>query len=119
MSNIPEYIIENKNFLQLLAKTRSEKKLRKQLKNASSPQLLALIEFCLNILTNRFSLTTRQKKRMSPYADYIRKMSRLKTERGARRFIVQKGTGAGPAFFTALLTPLLIEIAKAAIKRDE
>jgi hypothetical protein len=119
MFKIPEFIVENKNFLQLLSKTRSEKKLRKLLKNASSPQLLALVEFCLNILNSRFSLTTRQKKRMSPYADYIRKMGRLKTEKGARKFIVQKGTGAGTAFFTALLTPLLIEIAKASIKRDE
>jgi hypothetical protein len=117
---LPEYVLENFKFFRLLAKTKSERKLRKLLKNASSQQLLALVEFSLNILTSRFQLTTRQKKRLLPYADYVRQMSRLKTEKGARRYIVQKGTGAGTIFFTALLTPLIVEIAnRLAIKRDE
>jgi superfamily I DNA/RNA helicase len=117
---LPEYIVENNHFFGLLARTKSERKLKKLLKNASPQQLLALAELCLNILTSRFQLTTRQKKRLHPYANYVRQMSRLKTEKGARRFIVQKGTGAGTGFFTALLTPLLIELVnRLTIKRDE
>lgn len=109
---IPEHIFTNQKFLKLLSKTKSERKLKKILKGATAEQLLSLAEICLNIVTSRFPLTTRQKKRLLPYADFVRRIGRIKTERGARKFIVQKGTGAGTSFFTALLTPILIELVK-------
>ncbi|KAL3087188.1 hypothetical protein niasHS_005427 [Heterodera schachtii] len=59
-------------------------------------------------------LTTRQRKRMMPYAGFVRCMSRTRSERGAKRTLVQKGAGVG-GLFAALLTPVLISMAKSAI----
>jgi hypothetical protein len=53
---------------------------------------------------------------MLPYADYIRRLSRIRTERGAKQ-IVQKGSGFG-AIFTSLLTPIILEIAKNLAKNN-
>lgn len=108
----PEHVISNQKFLKQLCNTKSERKLRKILKTSTTEQLLSLTEICLNIVTSRFNLTTRQKNRLIPYADFVRRIGRIKTERGARKFIIQKGTGAGTSFFTALLTPILIELVK-------
>src|SRR5688572_13497294 len=80
-------------FLKLLARTRSLRKRKRLLKRATSSELLALCEICLNIVRQRFQLTTRQRKRILPYADFVRRCGRARSERGARRLLVQKGTG--------------------------
>ncbi|CAK5044254.1 unnamed protein product [Meloidogyne enterolobii] len=54
-------------------------------------------------------LTPRQKNRLMPYACFVRKVSRARSERGAR-LALQKGNGIGA--FAALLTPILIELAR-------
>lgn len=114
MAEIPSYIYSNAKFLKLLSRTKSERKLKSILKKANTEELLSVVEICLNIISSRFTLTPRQKKRLIPYADFVRRIARIKTEKGARKFIVQKGTGAGTSFFTALLTPILIELVKKA-----
>ena len=114
MAEIPSYIYSNAKFLKLLSRTKSERKLKSILKKANTEELLSVVEICLNIISSRFTLTPRQKKRLTPYAEFVRRIARIKTEKGARKFIVQKGTGAGTSFFTALLTPILIELVKKA-----
>lgn len=104
-------ICENKDFLKKLAKTKSYKNCFKLLKKATIEQLLAIAEISLNIVTSRFSLTTRQKQRLLPYANIVRQMSRLRSQKGARKLIIQKGSGL-PGLFASLLTPILIELAK-------
>jgi hypothetical protein len=46
-------------------------------------------------------------------------MSRLRSERGARKLIVQKGSGAGVGLFAALFTPILLELAKNYLTKDK
>lgn len=104
-------VCANKDFLNKLAKTKSHKKRYKLLKNATTEQLLAIAEICLNIVTSRFSLTNRQKQRLLPYANIVRQMSRLRSQEGARKLIIQKGSGL-PGLFASLITPILIELAK-------
>lgn len=108
---ISEIVTRNSTFLHSLARTKSFRKRRRLLKNADANQLLSLVEICLNILCSRFKLTTRQKKRLMPYADFVRRLARKRTERGARKILVQKGSGLG-GVFAALLTPVLIELAR-------
>ena len=115
---IGDIVTANANFLRHLACTKSQNKRRKLLKGADSEKLLALAEICLNIIKSRFRLTTRQKKRLMPYAEFVRRMSRARSERGARKVLVQKGGGA-PGVFAALLTPVLIEMARTLIKGKE
>lgn len=114
-SQIGQTICDNLEFLKSLAKTKSAKKRKKILKHANAKQLQAIAEICLNIVSSRFKLTTRQKKRLMPYADFVRRASRLRSERGARHLIVQKGNGVG-GVFAALIAPILIELARNAIK---
>lgn len=104
-------ICDNFPFLCALARTKSIKRRRRLLKAASSVQLLALAEICLNIVKARFQLTTRQKKRMMPYAEFIRRMSRARSEGGARKTL-HKGSGFSPHLFPALLTPIIIELSR-------
>lgn len=107
---ISEIVHKNSSFLNKLAHTKSNKKKKILLKNASQEQLLALAEICLNIVKSRFCLTTRQKTRLMPHANFVRSLSRARSERGARQ-VVQKGTGSA-GLFAALLTPILIELAR-------
>lgn len=114
-AQISDKIKENLDFLRKLARSKSERKRKQLLKHASTVQLLAIAEICLNIVSARFKLTTRQKKRLMPYADFVRRASRLRSERGAKKLIVQKGSGIG-GVFAALLTPVLLELARNVIK---
>lgn len=115
---IGQVVHDNIDFLRALAKTKSERKRRRLLRHAGAEQLLSLIEICLNILCSRFHLTTRQKKRLMPHADFIRRLSRKRTERGARKVLNQKGNGAG-GLFAALLTPIILEIARQSIYKEK
>lgn len=117
-AEISPIVCNNSQFLHQLASTKSENKKRKLLKQAATDQLLALAEICLNIVKSRFKLTTRQKKRLLPYADFVRRLSRARSERGARKILVQRGSGFG-GVFAALLTPVLIELARYAFNRGD
>ena len=112
---ISQLVCSNSNFIRTLARTKSQQKRRKLLRRACSEQLLTLAEICLNIVRSRFRLTTRQKKRLLPYADFVRQISRIRSERGARKVIVQKGSGL-PGFFPALLAPILLQLIQEVIK---
>lgn len=110
--DIPNFICTNLGFLRALSRTKSEHKKRQILKLATTDQILSIIEICLNIVRNRYvRLSGRQKSRLLPFVDMVRRISRSRSERGARRLLVQKGAGI-PGFYTALLTPIIIEIVK-------
>lgn len=113
-AQIGQVVSDNVSFLRSLAHTKSSRKRKQLLKHANSDQLLALVEICLNILCSRFKLTTRQKKRLLPYADFVRRLSRKRTEQGARKILIQKGSGIG-GLFAALLTPIVLDIARSVV----
>lgn len=114
MSNqkIGNLIISNINFIKKICKTRSEKKRKAYLKGATKEELLSLIEICSNILCSNFKLKPDQKKKLAPYANFIRKLGRVRSEKSAR-VIVQKGNGF---IFSVLLTPVLAEAVKYSVK---
>jgi hypothetical protein len=114
---IGQTVCDCKNFIVKLAKIKSSRKCRRMLKDCTMKELLALAEICLNIASSNFPLSTRQKKRLMPHADFIRRMARLRSEKGARKLVVQQGSGA-PAVFAALLTPILIDLARNLIKGE-
>ena len=102
-------ILENYSFLRQIAKSKSDSKRMKTLRNASKDELLALVEICSNILSSNFNLTTRHKNKITPFANYIRKLARIRSESAARKIVVQKGSGA---FLPALLIPVIAEAAR-------
>lgn len=102
---IGENIFNNIDFLKRIAKSKSPQKQKHSLKKATTGELLAIVEAALNIVKSRFKLTTRQKHRIVPHAEYIRRLARIRSERSAKR-LVQKGAGIPLA---AILTPIIIE----------
>ena len=117
ITKIGPLVTEHEQFLTKLARTRSEANRIHLLKSATTEQLLTLVEICLNIVRSHFPLSTRQKNRLLPYADFIRRLSRARSERGARKLFVQTGSGV-PTLLPALLTPILIEVAKSIISNN-
>lgn len=85
------------------------------LKTCSSDQILCLIEIMLNLLKFRIKLTKRQREKLLVHASLLRKLAYKRSEAGARKLLVQKGSGFG--FLAAVLTPVLIELAKSAIEK--
>ena len=102
------YIKENANFLTKLAKTRSEKRKRVLLLEATPEQILSIVEICANVLKNNFVLTTRQRRKLAQYADLYRSISRSRTETTARNRIQEGGQLA----IAAILAPVLSALAQ-------
>jgi hypothetical protein len=102
---VGQSILENLKFIKEVSKTKSEKKRKSLLAKATTNELLAIVESALNIVKSRFRLTTKQRHRILPHVEYIRHLSRVKSENSARK-LVQTGNGLGIA---ALLTPIIIE----------
>uniref|UniRef100_A0A183C7L2 Integrase catalytic domain-containing protein n=1 Tax=Globodera pallida TaxID=36090 RepID=A0A183C7L2_GLOPA len=48
---------------------------------AGCEELLTLVEICLNILNGSFCLTNKQKQKIAPFANFIRKLARARSEK--------------------------------------
>lgn len=127
MSNIVgERILRNFEFLNKLCKTKSLKNRWILVQRATRDELLSLVEICSNILSSDFILTKSQKKKILPYADFIRQLSRARSEKRVKNIIRngleteidkkrnQKGQGS---FLPSLLVPILIEAARFIVDR--
>jgi len=112
--NFSPYIRENTEFLQKLAHTKSDNKKRALLLSATPEQILAIVEISANILKSNFVLTKTQKKRLSRYADYYRSISRVRTERTARKRIQQGGQAVA---IGSLLVPVLSALASQLLEK--
>ena len=106
--NFSKYITDNAQFLNRLAKTKSDRRRHTLLVQATPDQILSIVEICHNILKSNFVLTNRQRKRLASFADFYRGIARSKTERTARHRI-QEG---GQLTIAALLAPVLSEVAQ-------
>ena len=82
---IGERIIRNLPFLRKLAAIRSSAKRWEFEQRATRDELLAIVEICANILSADFVLTKRQKRKLEPYAIYLRQLRRTKTPDGAQK----------------------------------
>ncbi|KAL3093888.1 hypothetical protein niasHS_004728 [Heterodera schachtii] len=59
-----------------LGRTTSHKKRRHLLSTAGCEELLTLVEICLNLLNGSFCLTRKQKQKLLPFANTIRRLAR-------------------------------------------
>jgi hypothetical protein len=66
----------------------------------------SLVEICYNILKSRFNLTKRQREKILPHVQFVRKLGRIRSEKGARR-VVQYGRGVA---FSSILVPVIAEL---------
>uniref|UniRef100_A0A914H8N6 Integrase catalytic domain-containing protein n=1 Tax=Globodera rostochiensis TaxID=31243 RepID=A0A914H8N6_GLORO len=105
---IGQRVLENYEYLKTLGKTSSQKKIRHLLSSAGCEELLTLVEICLNILNGSFCLNNKQKQKIAPFANFIRKLARARSEKSARKLVLQ----SGGSLFAPLLAPILIEAAR-------
>ncbi|KAL3106589.1 hypothetical protein niasHT_018231 [Heterodera trifolii] len=112
--NIGERVVHNYDYLKKLGKTTSEKKRRHLLNSAGCEELLTLVEICLNVLNGNFCLSSKQKQRLAPFAKDIRQLARVRSERGARKYVQQ----SGGSLFAPLLAPILIEAARYLLSKN-
>jgi hypothetical protein len=102
-------ILDNYQYLRKLARTRLYIIRSQLLRNATRDELLSLVEIATHILSPIFNLTSWERRSLIPYAHYIRRLSRVRTEKGARR-LIQKGKGV--AFIPSLLIPIIAEVGR-------
>lgn len=100
-------LIEHQDFLWRLARARSDKSRHQILYDATTDEILTVVDVCINILKFRFPMKERQMKRLAQHAILLRKLARVRSEQSARKILL-KGEGA---MFAALLIPVLTEIA--------
>jgi len=116
--NFSPQILSNTNFLNKLTKTKSPKKQYSLILEATPDQILSIVEICANILHSNFTLTARQKRRLSKYADYYRDIARSRSESTARKRIsnsfFQQG---GQLAIATLLAPVLSVIAQSLLDK--
>ena len=106
MKFIGQSVIANKTFLKKIASTKSDRKRHRLLRLASNEELLSIIEIAFNILKGQFNLNKRQKLKLIPHVNLVRKISRARSQRGLKS-VLQKGGGL--SILPALITPILIE----------
>lgn len=123
----------NFSFLYMVYSTPSPKQRWNLIQNASRDELLAIIDVSSNLSRSSFRLTAKQKRRLERYRQEIRRLSRARSEEGARAAI-QYGEGLhiNPlatrkrdrlkviqrgGFLQALLVPVLTELAAEVIDR--
>jgi pyruvate formate-lyase activating enzyme-like uncharacterized protein len=102
MYDFPDYIHNNKDFLDKFIKTKSKRK--RILAEADRDKLLAIVEICTNILKGRIDLNKRQRRRLSKSADFYRSIARSRSEKTARRRIQ---TGGSLTALAAVISPVI------------
>ena len=107
-------VLENYHFLRRIATSKSDGRRLALLQNATSDQLLSIVEVAANIMSSNFSLTRCQKNKLAGDAHFIRKLARTRSESGARK-LVQRGNGF---IFSSLLLPVLGEAARLLLTRN-
>lgn len=108
---VGERVLKNYAFLKKLGKTHSAKLQKSLLQNANCDELLCLTEICSNILSGNFDLTRKQREKLHPFAHFIRKLARARSECGARKIVLNQ-QGGQVGVIGALLAPILVEAAQ-------
>ena len=118
---LPDYVINNQDFLQKICRARSEKRLTKLLKKASDDQLLAIVDICYNIVKGKVSIKNSKRKKLAQTANYYRSISRARSPVTARNRIQ---SGGSINLIGAIIAPVIGALAqnlldKALAKHEE
>lgn len=100
---VGDIVERNRGFLKLLASTASSRRRAKLIADATSEELLAVVEISVNILKYRFRPRANHMKKLAISADYIRKLARARTPNSARN-LLRKGN---QSIFKSLILPVL------------
>jgi hypothetical protein len=85
------------------------KKIEKIIKNATDGELLCLVEISLNILKGRLPLGDgRRARKLKNQVNTIRRISRTRTAKSARRLLLPEQKGKGLPAIAGILASVLI-----------
>lgn len=98
-------VYDNLDFLKKISKIKSAEERNLLLANASTEEILAILECTINILKYRVKLTNNQKIRLGKHAIFLRELSRKRSEKSVRK-IIQQGEGG---VLPALLIPIIAQ----------
>ena len=109
-----ELISENAKFVKTLATARSKQRRKHLIHNASTNQLLALVEIALNLLRGRVPIRANQKQKLGTHASDIRRLARVRSDKAARKVLLKsEQQGSGPfavaSIISRLVVPFLID----------
>jgi hypothetical protein len=107
-------ILQEKQFLKKLSLCKSNSAFNKLIENATTSQLLCIIEIVFNILKNRVNFTSPQKAQLKKYAKTLRTLASTRSPKNARNLLIQHG---GSLPIALILAPILAEIAKTVIDK--
>ena len=110
----PDYILENREFLQKIVKTRSKNQFNNLLATANTNQILAITEIIHNILQGSVPLSRLKRAKLAKNADYYRKIAKSKSRKRAIENI-QSGSGIG--LLSAVLAPVLSILSQGILER--
>ena len=110
----PDYILQNREFLRIIAKTRSKNQFNNLLITANTDQILAITEIIHNILQGSVPLSKLKRIKLAKNADYYRKIAKSKSRKGAIENI-QSGGGIG--LLSAILAPVLSILSQGILER--
>ena len=96
---------QHTRFIEQLAQTRSRKQREALIRNADRSCIAALVEIVFNFLRSEIPLSPQQKARLRPHSSKVRQFSRIRSEKRARKFLVQRG-GFAPAIIAPILTAI-------------
>ena len=112
--NTSELITTNAKFVKTLATARSRERRKHLIRNASTSQILALVEIALNLLQGRVPIRASHKQRLGPHATTIRRLSRVRSDRAARKVLLRseqqqpQQQGSGPFAVASLISRILV-----------
>ena len=105
-------IKSNSQFIKSIASARSQERRKHLLRAATRDQLLTLVEIALNLLRSRIPIRANQKSRLQPAAVGIRRLSRVRSEKAARKILLEsehrQQQGKGPIAIAGLVSKLLL-----------
>ena len=112
--NTSELITTNAKFVKTLATARSRERRKHLIRNASTSQILAPVEIALNLLQGRVPIRASHKQRLGPHATTIRRLSRVRSDRAARKVLLRseqqqpQQQGSGPFAVASLISRILV-----------
>lgn len=98
--------IEYQKFFEQLSRTKSRKQRKHLVLNAEKRVIEAVVEWVYNFLASDIRLTKSQRNRLRKHRSTIRQFTKLRSEKRAKDFLIQKG-----GFAPSILLPILTAIA--------
>ena len=107
--NTSELIAANAKFVKTLATARSKERRKHLIRNASTGQILALVEIALNLLRGRVPIRSNQRQRLGTHAPTIRRLARVRSDKAARKVLLRsEQQGSGPFAVASIISRLLV-----------